>query len=127
MTDDRHAPVPHRTLHLLPTARWEEWRAAPRDSRYAPATFAEEGFIHCTDGAEEMVEVANRYYLGERGAFVILVVDLGSLDVPWRYDDSAGHYPHVYGTLPRHAIRAVAAMERSADGRFLAVGPLAPA
>ncbi len=30
------AAVPHRTLHLLPAARWEAWRDGPADERYTP-------------------------------------------------------------------------------------------
>ncbi len=112
----------HRTLHLLPAAAWEAWRAAPPGTRREPDGFAEEGFVHCTDGAEEMVVVANRHYAAEPGSYVVLELDLGALDVPWRYDDPACLYPHVYGTLPLGAVTAVAPMERTVAGRFMRVG-----
>ena len=114
------------TLHLLPAARWQAWQAAPADERYAPDAFAADGFIHCTDGSDEMVAVANRFYAADPGPFVVLSIDLGALDVPWRFDDPEGLYPHVYGTLPRAAIRDVAPIERAADGSFATVGPATP-
>ena len=59
----------HVTLHLLPAARWEAWRADPDPAaRYAPAGFDAEGFVHCTDGDGEMLAVANRFYAGEPGS-----------------------------------------------------------
>ncbi len=121
------AATAHRTLHLLPAARWAAWSGAPADSRYEPDAFAADGFVHCTDGADEMVEVANRFYRSTADSFVVLTIDLGALDVPWRYDDPDGTYPHVYGSLPRGAVRAVAPVERGADGRFRAIAPSAPA
>ena len=114
----RTAAVPHRTLHLLPADRWTAWQAASAEERYAPDTFEADGFIHCTDGADEMLAVANRFYAGIPGDFVAVAVDLGEIGVPWRYDDPAGIYPHVYGRLPLSALRGAVAFRRDADGVF---------
>ena len=58
----------HVTLHLIPAARWEAWRADPDPAaRYTPAGFEAEGFVHCTDGDAEMLAVANRFYAGGPG------------------------------------------------------------
>ena len=53
--------------HLVPIDYWE---AQPTDRPYTPADFAREGFIHCTQGDEQIAVVANRYYRNDRRAVV---------------------------------------------------------
>jgi uncharacterized protein (DUF952 family) len=113
----------HVTLHLLPAARWEAWLADPDPAaRYAPDGFEAEGFVHCTDGDDEMLAVANRFYAGEPGPFVALDLDLALVGAPWRHDDPGSPYPHVYGPLRRDAIRGVRPVLRDAGGRFVGYG-----
>jgi len=107
----------HRTFHLLPLQRWVEARAV---GMVVPTSLAEEGFVHCTDGWAALVDTANRHYAAEQGPFLALTVDLACVQTPWRYDDAARIYPHVYGPLPISAVLEVRPMARSADGRFLA-------
>ena len=116
-------PRGHVTLHLVPVARWEAWRADPDPAAaYEPPGFGAEGFVHCTDGDEEMLAVANRFYAAEPGPFVALDLDLALVGVPWRYDDPGSPYPHVYGPLRRDAVRGVRPVLRDADGRFVGYG-----
>jgi uncharacterized protein (DUF952 family)/predicted TIM-barrel fold metal-dependent hydrolase len=118
----------HVTLHLIPAARWEAWRAeADPAARYEPAGFLAEGFVHCTDGDAEMLAVANRFYAGDPGAFVVLDLDLALVGAPWRYDDPGSPYPHVYGPLRRDAVRGVRPVVRDAAGRFVGYGERRPA
>jgi hypothetical protein len=117
------ASHPKPTLHLLPAARWAEWRADPDPAApYTPAGFDVEGFVHCTDGDAEMLAVANRFYAGAPGAFVVLDLDLACVGAPWRYDDRDELYPHVYGPLRRDAVRRVRHLVRDASGRFVGYG-----
>lgn len=117
------ATAGHHTLHLIPATRWAAWRADPDPAaRYAPAGFEAEGFVHCTDGDDEMLAVANRFYAGDPGAFVVLDLDLGLVDAPWRYDDPGSPYPHVYGPLRRDAVLAVRPVLRDGEGRFVDYG-----
>jgi predicted TIM-barrel fold metal-dependent hydrolase/uncharacterized protein (DUF952 family) len=113
----------HLTLHLLPAARWEAWRAVadPR-ALYTPAGYEDDGFVHCTDGDTEMLVVANRYYAAEPGPFVVVDLDLGLTGAPWRYDDPDSPYPHVYGPVRRDAVLGVRAVARDAEGRFVGFG-----
>jgi predicted TIM-barrel fold metal-dependent hydrolase/uncharacterized protein (DUF952 family) len=114
----------HVTLHLVPAALWEAWRADPDPSaRYTPPGFDEEGFIHCTDGDAEMLAVANRFYAGDPGAFVVLDLDLALVPAAWRYDEPGRPYPHVYGSLPRDAVRGLRPVLRDAEDRFIGYGP----
>ena len=110
-------PGLHRTYHLTPRAWWDA--ADPRAPLGAPS-LETEGFIHCTDGAAEMVATANRHYRADRRDFVILTIDLGRVTSPWSVEDPGRIYPHVFGPIDRAAIVAVVAAPRDADGSFLA-------
>lgn len=104
------------TYHLVPEAAW----LAPADGApYAPPSLAAEGFIHCTDGVAAMVATANRHYRDDPRPFLVLTVDLERTGSPWRCDDPAGIYPHVYGPLDRAAVVRAIPAPRDADGEFL--------
>lgn len=64
---------------MLPADRWAAWRDRPVGACYAPEGFAADGFVHCTDGAEQVVATANRYYRADPRAFVVLELDLASV------------------------------------------------
>jgi uncharacterized protein (DUF952 family)/predicted TIM-barrel fold metal-dependent hydrolase len=112
----------HRTLHLLPRETWQAWTAGHPDVAYAPASLATEGFVHCTDGEADLVEVANTFYAGDPRPAVVLVLDLALTGSPWRYDDPERRFPHVCGPISRAAVTAVAPLERDAAGRFVRIG-----
>jgi uncharacterized protein (DUF952 family)/uncharacterized protein YciI len=106
-----------QTYHLTPAVAWAgRDPTAPIES----TSLATEGFIHCTDGAEAMVATANRHYRETPGSFVVLTIDLDATGSPWRFDDQAGIYPHVYGSIAPAAVLAVQPIPRAADGTFLA-------
>ena len=131
------------TYHLVPQLYFD---ALDPGRDYTPRDFAREGFIHCTDGADEMARTANRYYRTAPEAFYYLTLDKDRLRAPWRYDDPVPHqhaaqetkdnqepprdaaskiYPHIYGALNRDAIIAIRPARRDANGNFLAPEPLA--
>jgi uncharacterized protein (DUF952 family) len=107
------------TYHLTPKAWWD---AADPDAPLRSISLDSEGFIHCTDGAAEMVATANRHYAAVPGAFVVLTVDLGRVASAWRVEDPGRIYPHIFGPIDRAAIVAVVDAPRSADGTFLPFG-----
>jgi uncharacterized protein (DUF952 family) len=104
------------TFHLTPEPWWDA--ADPTLPLRAPSLDTE-GFIHCTDGAAEMVATANRHYAAEPGAFVVLTVDLEQVTSAWRVEDPGRIYPHIFGPIDRSAIVAVVAAPRDSDGTFL--------
>ena len=112
--------MPRPTLHLVPEAVW-----AARDptAAYAPSAYAEEGFVHCTDGDEEMLRTANRFYRADPRPFLVLTVDLDRTGSPWRIDDPGSPYPHVYGTIAPAAVTEVRRFVRDADGTFTGIAP----
>ena len=90
-----------RTYHLAPA---EVWVAQAEADAYRPEAFADEGFIHCTDGEANLLAVANRYYQGDKRPYVVLTVDLDRVAAPARYEDPDRVYPHIYGGLKRDAV-----------------------
>ena len=112
MTD----PGPRLTWHLTPRQWWE---ASDPDAALGAPSLADEGFIHCTDGAAEMVATANRHYAGDPRDFVVLTIDLDRITSSWSVEDPGQIYPHVFGPIDRAAIVAVVPAARDAEGTFL--------
>jgi uncharacterized protein (DUF952 family) len=104
------------TFHLVPHEVWA--RQAP-GAPYAAASLEAEGFVHCTDGADELIATANRYYRDDPRAYVALTIDLDEVGAPWSVEDAAGIYPHVHGAIPAEAIIGVQPVLRDHDGRFV--------
>jgi uncharacterized protein (DUF952 family) len=111
------------TFHLTPEPVWLEHHLA---NEYRPEGYGDEGFIHCTDGEELVLKVANRYYRDDPRPFLLLEVDLDRVSAPAIYEDQERNYPHIYGPMERDAVRRVRRVVRAADGTFLAIGGLAP-
>lgn len=111
-----------RTFHLV---RADYFRSCDARADYTPPAFAEDGFIHCTDGAGNLADTANRYYRDDRSMYIALVIEKAKVRPEVRYEDAAGIYPHIYGPLNRDAIVAVVPVLREADGSFLP--PVLPA
>ena len=105
-----------RTFHLTPA---DAWAASDTDAPLRAPSLDDEGFIHCTTGAAEMVATANRHYRDDPRAFVVLTVDLARVTSPVRIEDARGVYPHIFGPIDRRAILASVPMPRAADGAFL--------
>ena len=66
-----------------------------------------------------MVATANRHYRDDAREFVLLTIDLDRVTSPWRVEDPAGIYPHVFGPIDRAAIVEARPMPRDGDGDFL--------
>ncbi|MEW6224717.1 MAG: DUF952 domain-containing protein [Chloroflexota bacterium] len=108
------------TLHLVPEPVWD---ARDPATPYLPAAYPDDGFVHCTDGDEAMVEVANRFYRDDPRPFLLLTLDLERTGSPWRFDDPGRRYPHVYGPIDPRSVLEVRRMTRDAEGTFLRPGP----
>jgi uncharacterized protein (DUF952 family) len=115
--------------HLVPAA---EFAATPAGQPYLPAAYAADGFIHCTRQPAVLLEVANRFYQGVPGDYLVLDIDPGRLTAELRDEAPlppapAGSplagvtFPHIYGPLNPEAIVAVRPVQRTPDGRFLQV------
>ncbi len=109
------------TFHLVPQKYFE---ACNPQTDYTPEPFTRDGFIHCTDGADEMARTANRYYKANREPHLYLYIDKSLVRAPLRYDAAPHIYPHIYGALNRDAIVAIHPARREPDGTFIAPEPL---
>jgi uncharacterized protein (DUF952 family) len=107
------------TFHMAPA---EVWSASDPDVPYEAASLATEGFIHCTDGKDELLATANRHYANDPRSFLAVTVDLDACGSAWRIEDTTGIYPHVYGPIERTAILGYAPLVRDATGRFIGFG-----
>ncbi len=110
---------PHVTFHLAPE---QVWSSRADDAEYRSDSLLTEGFIHCTDGEDLVIEVANRYYRDDPEPYLLLDVDVTRVKARVVYDDAARQYPHIYGPIDRDAVIRVRRMERGADGAFLTIG-----
>lgn len=104
------------TYHIVPV---DAWAASDPQLPYEAASLATEGFIHCTDGAAEMVATANRHYRDDPRQFLILTIDLDAAGSPWRIEDERGIYPHIFGAIERAAVVGISPAARNAAGEFL--------
>ena len=107
------------TFHLTPH---HVWAAQVSQQTYAPEPFEREGFIHCTDGEDRVIEVGNRYYSADTRSFVCLVIDVDRVKVPVKCEDSERLYPHIYGRLNSDAVVRVRTVLRDPAGTFVALG-----
>lgn len=108
------------TFHMVPA---EAWAASDPSAPYESSSLAIEGFIHCTDGETGLLATANRHYADDPRAFLALTVDLDAAGSPWRIEDEAGIYPHVYGPIERAAFLGQVPLLRDATGHFTGFGP----
>lgn len=106
------------TLHLAPADVWNRFKDLPE---YLPDAFAADGFVHCTNGDEELLAVGNRYYRGDPRPYLVLTIAFDKLRSPIRYDDAKRLFPHVYGPINRDAIVGARHVNRDQDGAFVSI------
>ena len=120
-------------MHLMPLSNWV---ALGPDEPVSNPSLAAEGFIHCTDEAAVLLQVANAFYASLPGDFIALYIDTTLLtsDCIWESPASingsaeafAPLFPHVYGPIDRVAVVAIAGLVRESDGRFVGYLPAVP-
>ncbi len=106
-----------RVEPLLHVAERDVFEASRTGTHYAPAAFAEEGFVHCCTDAQ-LAGVLQRYYR-DRDDLVRLLLDADALDAPLRFEDTTGRgeaFPHIYGPIPHAAVRAQRSIRTDAGG-----------
>ncbi len=106
-----------RRIHHL--VRPVEWPAA---GEYRPPSLAAEGFVHFSF-TDQVEGSANRHF-ADADALVAVEVDPTELDVRVEDSDNRGTaYPHVYGSVPVTAARAIRRLRRDAVGRWTFTHP----
>lgn len=128
------ASRPQIVLHLIPRTDWE---SLGTDEPVTNASLASEGFIHCTDDAGVLLQVANAFYRDVPGDFVVLHVEVARLTSACIWEEPAHisgagpglapQFPHVYGPVDRFAVVRTQAVRRDAEGAFVGYQPVASA
>jgi uncharacterized protein (DUF952 family) len=127
MATEQSLPIYHLT-----TAGY--YHSQPPDQPYLSSTFSEEGFIHCTAGAEKLIEIANIFFASLQDELLALEINPALLTSPLLYEppipplhadvstaqvtsrDQDTLFPHIYGPLDRQAIVNRFALQRDQDG-----------
>ena len=104
------------TYHLAPS---EVWDRQSDERTYLPDDYDRDGFIHCTNGLDELVAVGNRYYKTDERQFRVLILDLAKVESPVRYDDPNEIFLHIYGPLNTNAVVGLLLAKRDEDGTFV--------
>ncbi|AEF41391.1 DUF952 domain-containing protein [Hoyosella subflava] len=112
-------------LHLMPLAAWR----AHSGAWIRPGSLATEGFIHCTSDEATLTAVANHFYRGHPGDFVVLVIDPEAVSAEIRYEAAAPApppgvasdvlFPHVYGPIENSAVVSAMYARRDLTGEFV--------
>ncbi len=114
-----------RLLKILPRAAWAEIEAS---GRFAGCGIdLADGYIHFSTEAQ-VGETARRHFAGQRD-LVVFEVDADDVTGEVRWEASRGGelFPHLYGVVERHQLRAVRDAPLDADGvpRVIDVPPVA--
>ena len=102
--------------HLTPA---DVWARQKESGSYLPEAYAQDGFIHTTNGLDPLLEVANLFYQGDGRDYRVLVLSVPELTSEVRYDDENHIYPHIYGPLNTSAVIGELDVQRAGDGAFL--------
>lgn len=103
-------------LHIVSKT---EANAARSQGYYQPASFNQEGFIHCSY-PHQVCRVANLFYHGKTD-LVLLEINKALIDCEVIDEDlyqSGEAFPHIYGQLPWKAVMAVHEFPGNDDGTF---------
>lgn len=107
-----------------------DWQAEP-DRPFAPATLADEGFVHCSPDLPVTLAVANAFYRDLSGPVVALVIDEAALTSEVRDEpptpapppgvEADTLFPHIYGPIDRVAVVGLLDTHRDPAGRYVAL------
>ncbi len=111
-----HAREAGITYHLSPA---EVWQRQQNQTAYLPEAYEKDGFIHCTDGLDNLLAVGNMFYTSDPRDFCVLVLKVNAITSGIRYEDPERIYPHIYGPLNTNAVTGYLRVSRAPDGKFL--------
>jgi len=106
------------TYHLVPESVWDAQRS---NDCYTPEAYEKDGFIHCTNGIDQLVQVANLFYVSDPRTFRVLILDVATIRSGLRYDDDKQLFPHIYGPLNTDAVVGELSVTRADDGAFVSI------
>lgn len=99
----------------------DSWSVAQKIGAFSADSLKAAGFLHCSK-AEQIIRVANNYYLGQAG-LVILKINTSRIKPRLHWEPGSDKtdelFPHVYGPLNLDAVLGVFDFLPGADGKFL--------
>ncbi|MET8572207.1 DUF952 domain-containing protein [Streptomyces sp. NPDC004783] len=109
--------------HVVPRAEWSADPGRP----YAPASLAEDGFVHCSPDEETALAVVDAFFRTAARPLLVLCLDEDRLTARcvWEAADPAPPpgvpegtlFPHVFGPLDREAVERVLEVRWDDEGR----------
>jgi len=96
-----------------------DWESASRSGEYLAESLETEGFMHCSESEDQMIQVANRLYSDQR-EMLVLDVDTARMVSPVKYEAarSGGIFPHIYGPLNTDAVTRTRPLRKEPGGSF---------
>ncbi|TGB14542.1 DUF952 domain-containing protein [Streptomyces sp. MZ04] len=108
--------------HAVPLS---DWSALP-DRPYAPASLAEEGFVHCSPDDATTLAVVNAFYRNAPRPLLVLCLDEDRLTARVEREAAAPApppgvaegtlFPHVFGPVNRDAVERILEVEWDEEG-----------
>lgn len=101
---------------IVPRADWEAAGETYEGSVHDQA----DGFLHFSTGPQ-LAETLRLYYAGQEN-LVLVAVDPAALGAALKYEHSPSRnedFPHLFGPLPRTAVRWVKPITKDAAGNFV--------
>ncbi|GAA3796099.1 DUF952 domain-containing protein [Streptomyces phyllanthi] len=109
--------------HVVPLAEWD----ADPDRPYAPASLAEDGFVHCSADERTTLAVVNAFYRSAPRPLLALLLDEERLTARLEWEApvpvpppgvaEGTSFPHVFGPLDRDAVERVLEVRWDEEGR----------
>ncbi|TLS46832.1 DUF952 domain-containing protein [Streptomyces montanus] len=109
--------------HVVPLG---EWNASP-EQPYAPASLAEDGFVHCSPDEATTLAVVNAFYRTAPRPLLALLLDEDRLTATCAWEaaapapppgvDGSTLFPHIFGPVNRDAVERVLQVRWDDDGR----------
>lgn len=116
--------------HLIPKSNH---LARPADQDYTPASFDDEGFIHCTANINTLLNIANVFFAHLDEPLLCYAIDTKKLVATVRWEPPAPVanaetqpsgienvlFPHIYGAINPSAIIEIIPCRRNATGQWI--------
>ncbi|MFF5365766.1 DUF952 domain-containing protein [Streptomyces sp. NPDC013187] len=109
--------------HVVPHTVW----TTITGRTYAPASLAEEGFVHCSPDEATTLAVVDAFYRDAPGPLLVLALDEARLTARVEWEAAAPApppgvsgdvlFPHVFGPLDRDAVDHVLEVRFDGEGR----------
>mmetsp|Transcript_38929 Transcript_38929/g.51326 ORF Transcript_38929/g.51326 Transcript_38929/m.51326 type:complete len:131 (+) Transcript_38929:90-482(+) len=122
------------TSHIYHLVEKNLWKiAVDNDQPYYPTAYEQDGFIHCTAEKEKLLDIANFFYTGVSGDFLVLELELSKIEAEVKFErampvgdqappeqaEGEPLFPHLYGPILKEYVTKELAVERNQDGQFL--------